>query len=69
MLRHANIAPISPVLVTPLMETIRSCVTVVLTGATVRNNPEDGILHSHRNENLILDEERCLLGCYAVWLL
>jgi hypothetical protein len=26
--------------------------TSVLTGATMRNIPEEGILHSHRRENL-----------------
>jgi hypothetical protein len=35
-----------------MMEAIRSFKTSVLTRATLRNIPEDSILHSHRRENL-----------------
>jgi hypothetical protein len=35
-----------------MMEAIRSFETSVFTSATGRNNLEDGILHSHRCENL-----------------
>jgi hypothetical protein len=35
-----------------VMEAIRSLVVSVLTRATRRNIQEDGILHSHRRENL-----------------
>jgi hypothetical protein len=35
-----------------MMEALRSFVTSVLTTDTRRNIPEDGILHSHRRENL-----------------
>jgi hypothetical protein len=43
--------PRSPILVTLVMEAIRSSETSVLR-ATRRNAPEDCILHSHRRENL-----------------
>jgi hypothetical protein len=35
-----------------MMEAIHSSETTVLTRATWRNIPENGILHSHRRENL-----------------
>jgi hypothetical protein len=40
------------ILATLKMEAILSCETSVRTGATRRNIPEDGILHSHLPENL-----------------
>jgi hypothetical protein len=45
-------AQISPILVTLMMEAISSFKMSVLTRATLRNIPEDGILHSDRRENL-----------------
>jgi hypothetical protein len=47
-----NVVPSSPNLVILMMEMIRSYETSVLTIAEQRNIPEDGILHSHRRENL-----------------
>jgi hypothetical protein len=47
----ANV-PRSPILVTLVMEAIRSSETSVLTRATPRNTPEDGIRHSHSRGNL-----------------
>jgi hypothetical protein len=53
LLVTANIVPSSPILVTLMMEEIRSSETLVLTRVTWHNIPEDGILHSHYCENLI----------------
>jgi hypothetical protein len=44
--------PSSPSLVTLMMESPRSSETSVLRVTIRRNIPEDGILHSHRRENL-----------------
>jgi hypothetical protein len=48
----ANFVPSSRILDTLMMEAIRFSETPVLKRATRRNIQEDGILHSHRLENL-----------------
>jgi hypothetical protein len=48
----ANVVPRSRIFVTLMMEALSSSDTSVLTRATWRKIPEDGILHSHRSENL-----------------
>jgi hypothetical protein len=47
-----SVVPGSLILVTLIMEALRFSETSILTRVTLRNIPEDGILHSHRRENL-----------------
>jgi hypothetical protein len=46
LLVSVNVVPSSPILVTPMMEAIRSSETSVLTRATWRDIQEDGILQN-----------------------
>jgi hypothetical protein len=49
---RANVLEELSTFFTLIMEALSSSETSVLTKATRRNIPEDGILHSHRRENL-----------------
>jgi hypothetical protein len=48
----ANVVPSSPILVTLMIEALRSTDTLVLTRATRCNIPGDGTLHNHQTSNL-----------------
>jgi hypothetical protein len=48
----ANVVPSPTIRVSLMMEAIKSSETSVPIRTTLRNIPGDGILHSHRHENL-----------------
>jgi hypothetical protein len=64
LLATAKVVPTSPNLVTLMVEAIRSTEKLVLTRETGRIIPEDGIIHSHRRENL---KSYIALTGWALW--
>jgi hypothetical protein len=52
LLVTASVVPSSPILITLMMQALRSSETSVLKRARRRNISEDGILHSHGRGNL-----------------
>jgi hypothetical protein len=52
LLVMANVVPSSLILVTLMMEALRSSETLVHTRSTWFNIPEDGILHQHSQFNI-----------------
>jgi hypothetical protein len=65
LLVTASVVPSSPILVTLVMEKIRSSEMSVLKRATLRHVPEDDIHHSHSRENLKSYIAFNRLGCVA----
>jgi hypothetical protein len=63
LLVTVNVAPSLPILVTLMMEALRSSETSLLTKAKRRQIPEDGIIHSDRREIL---KSYIALTCWAL---
>jgi hypothetical protein len=61
LLVPVNVVSSTPLLVTQMVEVICSSETLVLARATRRYIPEDGILHTHRRENL-KSYRRCIVS-------
>jgi hypothetical protein len=59
----ATAVPSSPILVILMMEAIISSEMSVLTTTPQRNLPEDGIVHSHRREDIKVYRTVFLLTC------
>jgi hypothetical protein len=59
LLVTANVVPSSPIIVTLMVEALRSFETSVLTGTIRRNIPEDGILHISVSPQHALDASYC----------
>jgi hypothetical protein len=62
----ANGVPCSLILLTLMMDAVRSSEMSVLTRATWRHIPEDSILHSHRCDNL---KSYIVLNIYLIYKL